>query len=545
MTPTICPPSAPGRFGTLPRKMLAVLVTAALSVGLLVGIGGASPASAAIGTIVSMTFDDANADQMPAAQYMASKGMKGTFFLVSGFIGFPGYMTLANVQSLVAAGHEIAGHTISHPDLATLSTDEATRQICNDRVNWANWGIPVANFAYPFASSTTAVETAVQGCGENSARGLGDLKTRFSCPNCAVGETVPPADPYYTQAPDEVESTWTLADLEKSVTQAEAKNNGGWVQLTFHHICVTPTGCVAPSVSTTIFNQFVDWLAPRAASKGTVVKTVGAVIGGTTKPAVPGPVVPPAAPGVNAIQNPSMETFDPNTGLPACYLAGGYGTNTPSWAVTTDAHTGTNAVQLTMTNYSSGDAKLVPSLDLGQCAPTVTPGTTYTIGEWYKSTAVTQFALYYRTANGLWNYWTSSPWFAAATAYTQATWVTPPVPANATALSFGLNLFNNGTLTTDDLSMIQGGTPAAAPAAFRSSTASAAAAPVSQTAALAAPPSNKPPKKNKGDKITTHNTVPAPDGGKPDKSGRDPKQGHKPGAVVLPPFVVSPELTRG
>ena len=107
-----------------------------------------------------------------------------------------------------------------------------------------------------------------------------------------------------------------------------------------------------------------------------------------------------------------------------------------------------------------------------------------------------------------------------------------------------MNLFNNGTLTTDDLSMIQGGTPAAAPAAFRSSTASAAAAPVFQTAALAAPPTTG-PKKNKGDKITTHNTVPAPDGGKPDKSGRDPKQGHQPGAVVLPPFVVSPELTRG
>ena len=71
----------------------------------------------------------------------------------------------------------------------------------------------------------------------------------------------------------------------------------------------------------------------------------------------------------------------------------------------------------------------MPSLDLGECAPTVTPGTTYTLGEWYKSTAVTQFALYYRTANGLWQYWTSSPWFAASATYTQATWVTPAMPA--------------------------------------------------------------------------------------------------------------------
>ena len=546
MTPPITTTPHPTRSAARRQKLLATAVTLALSVGLLVGVGGASPANAATGTIISMTFDDANADQLPAEQKLVSKGMKGTFFLNSGFIGAPNYLTLANVQSMVADGQEIAGHTISHPDLAAISIDEATRQICNDRVNWANWGIPVANFAYPFASSTAAVETAAATCGANSARGLGDIKTRFSCPNCAVGETVPPADKYFTKAPDQVESTWTLADLQKSVTQAETKNNGSWVQLTFHHICTGAlTVCPAPSVTPTIFNQFVDWLAPRAASKGTVVKTVGAVIGGTTKPAIAGPVAPPAAPGVNAIKNPSMETFNAATGLPQCYLAGGYGTNTPTWAVSTDAHTGTSATQLTVANYTGGDAKLVPSLDLGECAPTVTPGTTYTLGEWYKSTAVTQFALYYRTANGLWQYWTSSPWFAASATYTQASWVTPPMPANATAVSFGLNLFTNGTLTTDDLSMIQ---TAATPAAFRSGT-TAITTPTFDTAALSAAPGgqNTKPGRHKGNQITTHNVVPGPaqprtGGG---RSARNPQLGITPGAVVLPPFVVSPELTRG
>jgi hypothetical protein len=545
VTPPITTTPHPKRSAARRHTFLATAVTVALSVGLLVGVGGASPANAATGTVISMTFDDGNADQLAAAQKLKSKSMAGTFYLNSGFIGAPNYLTLANVQSLVADGHEIAGHTISHPDLAEISIDEATRQICNDRVNWANWGIPVANFAYPFASSTTAVETAATTCGDNSARGLGDIKTRFSCPNCAVGETVPPADKYFTKAPDQVESTWTLADLQKSVTQAETKNNGSWVQLTFHHICTGAlTVCPAPSITPTIFNQFVDWLAPRAASKGTVVKTVGAVIGGTTKPAIAGPVAPPAAPGVNAIKNPSMETFNTATGLPQCYLAGGYGTNTPTWAVSTDAHTGTSATQLTVANYTDGDAKLVPSLDLGECAPTVTPGTTYTLGQWYKSTAVTQFALYYRTANGLWQYWTSSPWFAASATYTQASWVTPPMPANATAVSFGLNLFTNGTLTTDDLSMTQTG---AAPAAFRSAQA-AVTTPTFDAVALSAKPGekNSKPKKRKGDRITKHDAVPGPDqprtGG---RSGKNPQLGIAPGEVVLRPFVVSPELTRG
>jgi hypothetical protein len=47
-------------------------------------------------------------------------------------------------------------------------------------------------------------------------------------------------------------------------------------------------------------------------------------------------------------------------------------------------------------------------------------------------------------------YWTSSPYFAAATAWTQAVWTTPALPAGATGISFGLNILGNGSLTTDD-----------------------------------------------------------------------------------------------
>jgi hypothetical protein len=207
--------------------------------------------------------------------------------------------------------------------------------------------------------------------------------------------------------------------------------------------------------------------------------------------------------------------------------------------VSTGAHTGTSATQVTVSNYSDGDAKLVPSLDLGECAPTVSAGKTYDLSEWYKSTAPTQFAVYYRTANGLWNYWTSSPWFAASGTYAQATWVTPAMPANATAISFGLNLFSNGTLTTDDLSMIGTGT---APIALRTDGAGAFTAAVTM-----APPvgNGQPPRKHKGDRITKHDTVPAPVQPRLGRAGKQASQGVAPGEIVLQPFVVSPELTRG
>ena len=43
--------------------------------------------------------------------------MRGTFYLISGYLGHNGYLTRAQAHTLDAAGHEIGGHTVSHPSL--------------------------------------------------------------------------------------------------------------------------------------------------------------------------------------------------------------------------------------------------------------------------------------------------------------------------------------------------------------------------------------------------------------------------------------------
>ena len=214
-----------------------------------------------------------------------------------------------------------------------------------------------------------------------------------------------------------------------------------------------------------------------------------------------------------------METIDATTGLPQCYMAAGFGANLASFATTTGAHTGTTATKVTVTNYSNGDAKLLPTFDTGACAPAVTAGKAYTISEWYTSTAVTQFALYYRTSAGVWNYWTSSPWFAASSSWTQASWQTPAVPAGATAISFGLSMFNNGTLVTDDLDLVEVG---AAPAALRSGTTFAQAVAGFDLAA-AAPPGRTQETQEEGRARSPHTTsVPSPVAPKIGRQGRAP-----------------------
>jgi peptidoglycan/xylan/chitin deacetylase (PgdA/CDA1 family) len=443
-------PVTPGR-----RRWL-VLLPAVLVIALVSGMG-ANPASAAPKpqppdpTVVSLTFDDGTADQYAARSMLAAHNLHGTFFINSGRIGTTAsFMTLSQLRDLASDGNEIGGHTVQHADLTTLSSDEATREVCNDRMNLLSWGFEPTSFAYPYGHANAAVERMVAACGYNSARQVGDIRTPVnnSCMDCPYAETIPPADPYYTLAPDSVDGTWSLADIQTLVTQAE-DHGGGWVQLTFHHIA---DGGGAYSITPANFNALLDWLQQRA-GQGTTVKTVHEVIGGSLQPGVAGPVPPVGQP----LQNSSLEADANLNDIPDCWSFGTFGTNTAIWTRTTDAHTGGYAERVDITSYTTGDRKLVMTQDLGGCTPTVTPGHRQTLRAWYKSSSPTQLVAYYRDGFGKWFYWTSSPLFAAASTWTQASWTTPAVPSAATGMSFGLNLAAVGSLTTDDYSLDDAG----------------------------------------------------------------------------------------
>ena len=405
-------------------------------------------------TTVTFTFDDGNADTVTAAPILNADGYHGTYYTNSGTIGQPGYQTLADLQSLYAAGNEIGGHTVNHPDLPTLPTSEAEREICLDRDNLLSWGFNVTDFAYPFADTNATIDGLAKTCGYNSARNLGDIQSRFGCAGCEYAESIPPANAYELAALDEADDTWTLQDFENAVTNAQ-NNGGGWVILTFHHIC--DNTCDPLAVTPELFTQFVQWLQTQTSTPAdnTVVKDVQQVIGGPVNPPV---VVPPANSSAN-VTNPSLETIDTTTNLPTCWTETGYGTNTAALSLVTPGHTGSVAAQLTMSAYTNGDAKLMPTLDLGTCTPSVITGDSYQLSTWYESTTNTQFDVYLRTTSGAWVYYTSSPWFGPQTEWTDATWVTPPIPAGYDGIDFGLNLFSVGTLTTDDYSIAPAATP--------------------------------------------------------------------------------------
>ena len=161
--------------------------------------------------------------------------------------------------------------------------------------------------------------------------------------------------------------------------------------------------------------------------------------------------------GPNLLINSSLEIDQDANNQPDCWQRGGWGTNTVAWTRTTDAYTGGFAQQLQITAYSSGDRKLLPTLDTDQmsggCAASVEVGANYQISAYYKSTAASTAVLFYLDANNVWQYWKSGPNLPASGAYSQMTYNTGPLPAGAKAMSFGIALMRVGTLTTDEYSM--------------------------------------------------------------------------------------------
>jgi peptidoglycan/xylan/chitin deacetylase (PgdA/CDA1 family) len=130
---------------------------------------------------VVLTFDDGYADFATAAQPVLAKyGFVATDYVVSGFMGRPGYMSADQVRQMDASGMVIGSHTVHHVDLTSVPTEVARAEI--DAGKSALEGLlghPVLDFAYPYGGFNATVEQMVRDAGFRDAvttRG-GDIQT--------------------------------------------------------------------------------------------------------------------------------------------------------------------------------------------------------------------------------------------------------------------------------------------------------------------------------------------------------------------------------
>jgi peptidoglycan/xylan/chitin deacetylase (PgdA/CDA1 family) len=418
-----------------------------LILALLVLVAMAAPARAAQ-TIVSVQFDDGRG-QAAVRALLARHHVQATFFINTGYVGTPDYFTWSQLHALAADGNEIAGHTLTHRDLASLSAPEQLREICGDRVALVDHGFKPVDFAYPFGSYTPAVERAVQRCGYSFGRaawglwGSGCEEQPATCPYAVDPAHL--ADPWAIPTAD-APIDLTYVENQRQVVRNAVLHGGGWVQFFFHRIC--PDDCDEYSWTPDSLDAFLGWLESQRAAGVIDVRTMNEVLAPTFHPAVK-PPAPPAAPrGANRLRNPSLERRPKGGGAPRCWERQGSG---GTWSRVRGPHGRAEAVQIDAA--PDAFAALATPQDQGECSPAVTAGQRLVLRASYRSLDGPRLIVWKRSKEGGWSFWRQSARLAPGKGFRRASWALPAVPRGVTALSVGISMGGDGRLAVDDLAL--------------------------------------------------------------------------------------------
>ena len=125
---------------------------------------------------LTLSYDDGVEQDRQLIEILNEAGLLCTFNLNSGCYPPEGHtwpegqihrrMTGSQVSALYKAPHEVAVHTLTHPDLTQLPRNEMVREILQDRLNLEKqFGGFVRGAAYPFGTYSDETVEALRSCG--------------------------------------------------------------------------------------------------------------------------------------------------------------------------------------------------------------------------------------------------------------------------------------------------------------------------------------------------------------------------------------------
>ena len=199
-----------------------------------------------------ITFDDGYESVYTIAYpIMKQYGIVGTCYVVTSWIGTPGYLTLPELTELHNAGWTIADHSYSHQELPTLTTAQITTEI-QSAITWLNtngFSDGAYHFAIPYGYYNDAV---IQVCSQ-----LG-LKTARTVDWATISTN--PSDIDFLELPCVIlrSDTSSPSEWQSWFDYSRATETNTIVLI--HDIKPSADG-VYETITTSTFTQFIQYLA--------------------------------------------------------------------------------------------------------------------------------------------------------------------------------------------------------------------------------------------------------------------------------------------
>lgn len=125
--------------------------------------------------VLTLSYDDGVVQDIRLMKIMDQYGLKGTFNINTGMYlpedvqreRFYGRLKLSEAKELYAdSGHEVAVHSVNHPFLERIKSDEMLLEVLEDRKNIERqYGTLARGMAYPYGTYSDAVIEALKMCG--------------------------------------------------------------------------------------------------------------------------------------------------------------------------------------------------------------------------------------------------------------------------------------------------------------------------------------------------------------------------------------------
>ncbi|HUS26050.1 MAG TPA: polysaccharide deacetylase family protein [Nevskiaceae bacterium] len=180
--------------------------------------------------IVSITFDDGwETTYSKALPLLQKEGLPTTQYIIGGVFDNHSYMSVAQVQSMQKAGHEIGSHTMTHPDLTQLTDASLSWELVQSKTVLTEKFGPIKDFASPLGAANDRTIAAVKQNYRSQRNTEGD-------PNTVANKGVNLGSEFniYSITGYTVRKTTTMQDL-KDMLQFTATYSG-WVVLTYHQV---------------------------------------------------------------------------------------------------------------------------------------------------------------------------------------------------------------------------------------------------------------------------------------------------------------------